>query len=257
MMKRPISERRRRRQGGQEIIEFSFVALMLLPMLMGGFVTGMNLIRSINVQYACRDLADIYIHGGDFSTYPKQQLAQRVTSGLNLQIGSSFTGNDRNNTDNSGDGLIRVSQIMYVGGTSSSSCQSVLPASCTNANSFVFTQRIEFGNSTLSATSNNTLGTPTPQSGNISNDGVLRNYVTDSGAKLPGAGQTNMSGLWQVSTNGRTPLVDGQVAYVVEMFFRSPSLVVGSYAGGGVYARYFFENQMESCASGECASFTA
>jgi hypothetical protein len=35
-------------------------------------------------------------------------------------------------------------------------------------------------------------------------------------------------------------LADGQVVYVVETYFQSPDLSVGSLAGNGVYARYFF-----------------
>jgi Tfp pilus assembly protein PilW len=63
------TRRRKRRQRGQELIEFSLTALLLGSMLVGSFVTGMNLIRSIEANQACRDLTDMYIHGADFSTY--------------------------------------------------------------------------------------------------------------------------------------------------------------------------------------------
>ena len=64
----------------------------------------MNLIRSIQANTVCRDLTDMYIHGADFSSYPMQQLAQRLAQGLNLQIGSSFSGFQNTNTSNSGRG---------------------------------------------------------------------------------------------------------------------------------------------------------
>jgi hypothetical protein len=41
------TERRRRTQGGQEIIEFALISLLLVPMFIGSFIVGMNLIRSI------------------------------------------------------------------------------------------------------------------------------------------------------------------------------------------------------------------
>jgi hypothetical protein len=69
-------------------------------------------------------------------------------------------------------------------------------------------------------------------------------YVTDARAALAGSAQTNMQALWQSSsavTGGTaTPLSDGQTAYIVETYFQSPDLSVGSLAGNGVYARYFF-----------------
>lgn len=232
----PVSPRRRLNQKGQEIWEFAGVAFLLVPMLLGGFVTGMGLIRSIQANQVCRDLANIYIHGGDFSSYSMQQLGQRLAQGLNLQIGASFTGNVADNSANSGDTVVTVSQIMYVGSTTSTSCAAVGAANCLNHDSFVFTQRIKFGNGTL--TFPNSLGDPTTTA--ISSTGILSSPITDTGAKLPSAGQTAMTNLWQVSTNGRTPLTDQQVAYVVELYSQSPSLGLGSFAGGGQYARYFF-----------------
>lgn len=231
-----ISERRRSSQGGQEIIEFGLLAIVFVPLLMGAFVTGMGLIRSIAVNQVCRDVASIYIHGGDFSSYANQQLAQRLANGLNLQIGNSFTGNSNSNTSNGGDGIIRVSQIMWVGGTTSVSCVSVGAANCTNHDSFVFTQRISFGNGSVSDP--NSLGTPTTTG--INSAGVVTNPITDSGARLPSAGQTAMTSLWQSSSNNTTPMTDGQVAYVVEFYVQSPGLAIGNLAGGAQYARYFF-----------------
>ena len=61
-------------------------------MFLGMFVIGMNLIMSIQANNMVRNLGDLYIHGADFSTYPYQQLAQRMGTGLNLQM-PSFTGN--------------------------------------------------------------------------------------------------------------------------------------------------------------------
>ena len=238
--------RRRKTQSGQEIMEFGLSAVLLVPMLIGSFVVGMNLIRSIQCNQVARDLDSMYIHGGDFSTYPMQQEAARLAQGLNLQV-SSFTGNQQSNLGSSGNGLVTVTQIMWIGGPTSASCIAVGgSANCTNQNSFVFTQQIQFGNGSLANANTVTVGQcPTAI---LNTSGVVAisngNYITDVRAALAGVAQTNMQALWQsnseVGGGTATPLTDGQVAYIVETYFQSPDLSVGSLSGNGVYARYFF-----------------
>ncbi len=236
--KHATTRRRRKTQSGQEIVEFGLVAVLLVPMLIGAFVVGMNLIRSIQCNQVCRDLDSMYIHGGDFSTYPLQQEAQRLAQGLNLQIGASFAGNQQSNTGNAGNGLVTVTQIMWIGATTAARCMGVLPAVCTNANSFVYTQQMQFGNGSLASPVTVSLGTCPPAIMNTS--GVVQGYVTDSHAEITGSAQTNLLALWQVNNGTTTALADGQVVYVVETYFQSPDLSVGSLSGNGVYARYFF-----------------
>jgi hypothetical protein len=236
------TERRRKTQSGQEIFEFSLILLLLVPTFLGAFIVGMNLIRSIQCQQVCRDLTDMYIHGADFSTYSMQTMAARLAQGLNLQIGSSFSGNSASNNSSNGSGLVTVSQIMWVGATTDPNCAAAIAAgnACTNTENFVFTQQIVFGNEGLATSSNQSLGSPTGAT--LSSSGIVQNPVTDSHAQLPSAAQTAMQSLWQqTSANGQQPLVDGQVAYVVETYFQSPDLTqVSALSGNGVYARYFY-----------------
>jgi hypothetical protein len=226
------TDRGRERQSGQELIEFALTSLLLVVLFVGAFVTGMSLIRSIQVHQACRDMAGMYIHGADFSTYAMQQLAQRLARGPNLQIGSSFSGNSATNTSNSGNALVTVSEIMYIGPTTSPTCAAVGASQCTNHDSYVFLQRILFGNGTLAAQHPSSLGNPTTSA--ISSAGVVQNPITDAGAKLSGAAQTSLGSLWLV------PWQDGQVSYVVELYAQSPELSMGSFTSAGAYARYFF-----------------
>ncbi|MBV9771023.1 MAG: hypothetical protein JOZ32_15730, partial [Bryobacterales bacterium] len=218
--------RRRKTQKGQEIIEFALAGVLFVPILIGAFVVGMNLIRSIQTNQVCRDLADMYIHGGDFSTYPLQQEAQRLAQGLNLQIGASFSGNEQSNTGNGGNGLVTVTQVMWVGSTSSASCVAVGPSNCTNHDSFVYTQQIQFGNGTLANSNTQTVGACPAAIMNSS--GIVQNYITDSRAALPGSAQTNMQSLWQSGNSNQTALTDQQVVYIAETYFQSPDLTVGS-----------------------------
>lgn len=233
-----MSLRRRSRQSGQEIIEFAMVAPLLLVLLLGSFLTGMSLIRSIAVNHSCRDITAMYIHGADFSTYAMQRVAQRLATGTDLEIGGGFTGNDRSNTSNGGNALVTVSQVMWVGPTSSPNCQAVGGVNCTNHDSFVFMQQVQFGNGSLAAEKPSTLGAPSTSA--ISSAGVIQNPVTDAGAKLPTGAQAAMQTLWQTSADGRSPLVDGQVLYVAELYAKSPDLSLGVFKVDGVYARYFF-----------------
>ena len=253
--------RRRKTQGGQEIIEFALAMVWIfVPLFIGAFIVGMNLIRSIQVNQVCRDLDDMYIHGADFSTYPIQEEAQRLAQGLNLQIGSSFSGNEAGataNTGNGGSGLVTVTQIMWIGSSTSNSCLSVAPQACTNANSFVYTQQIQFGDSSYANSSTVTVGQcPTAilnSSGVVQSsvsNGVISNYITEAQAALPGTAQTAMQAMWQTGPAGTTPLVDQQVIYIVETYFASPGGISGNvgmpsgnnpgYTDTGVYARYFF-----------------
>jgi hypothetical protein len=235
---RNLEKRRRRRksQGGQEIIEFGLVAVLFVPLLLGTFVTGMNLIKTVQAKVTVRDLANMYIHGADFSSYNYQQLAQRVATGLNLQF-PAFSGNSNSNLGAAGDGMIWISQVMYVGTTSEPQCLSVPSGSCANANKFVFLQRIRFGKD-LTSKRNSFLGDPTGAT--LSNTGAVSNPVTDTNAQLDSGPQAAMQALWQTTSGGRTPLGDGQVLYVVEGYFDTSSLSLGSFSSNGVYARYFF-----------------
>ena len=234
---RQVNHRRRRREKGQEIVEFGLVALLFVPLLMGTFVIGMNLIISIQANNVIRSLGNLYIHGADFSTYPYQQLAQRMGTGLNFQM-PSFSGNQASNTGSSGDGLVWITQLMYVGAVTDPNCQAAGAGNCTNHDSFVFMQRVVFGNGTLSATHPSFVGDPTGAT--LSSMGSVSNPVTDSSARLSAAAQTTMNSLWQTTTNGQQPLIDGQVVYVAEGYFQTPSLSLGNNSSKGVYARSFF-----------------
>lgn len=234
------TKKNHRGERGNEIVEFALVLSFFAPIVLGTFVVGMNMVKSIAVNHVVRDLDDMYIHGADFSTSGYQQLALRLGSGINLQAPAfpSGTTNIPSNTGSSGDGLVWVTKIMYVGATTDPYCTSVGAGNCVNHNKFVYIQRIVFGNSTLASQHQSTLGDASLAT--IASSGAVQNYLTDSGAQLPGAAQTDMMNLWQTNQNGQQPLTDGDIAYVVEGYFQSPSLSISSVSGKGVYARYFF-----------------
>jgi len=219
------------------MIEFALMSFIYVPLLLGMFTVGMGLVKSLQVNSLARDLDNLYIHGTDFSAYNAQLLAQRLGTGLNLQF-PSFAGNQATNTGTTGDGILWITQLMYVGPTTGSQCATVGAANCTNHDSFVYTQQIVFGNSSLTTQKDTTIGYPTGAT--LSTAGVVANYLTDSKAALSAANDTAMDGLWQTTANGQAALADGQIIYIVEAFFQTPALSLGNFTSKGVYARYFF-----------------
>jgi len=236
----PVSARRRRRQGGQEMMEFGLVALLIYtPLLLGTFVVGMNLVKTIQAKNTIRDMADMYIHGTDFSDGGYQTLAKTLATGLNLQSPTYVAGTQTyNDTGTSGDGIIWVSKVMYVGSGGG-----------TNAGNFVWVQRIRIGNSSLITTAESSiLGDPTniPSAdflpdGEVDTSKVdIRNNAND---QLGASSEAAMIALWitPLTPASRTALVDGQYIYIVEGYFQTPQFGMGSsFTSNGVFARYFF-----------------
>jgi hypothetical protein len=224
--KRTVSERRKRGQAGNEMIEFALLAALLVPTLLYMFVSGMNLIRLQENTQICRDIGDLYIHGVDFSTFDGQALAQRLSGGLGLQIGSQFAGNNASNASNGGVGYMVLSEVMYVG---SGAC-SALPSgtACTNQNQYVFLQQIAFGNNGITFNGNVVSSALGMTTATMSPSGYVQNYLTDSKAACS-----------KISSLLTTQLSDLQVAYVVETFFSSSNLSFSAVPGGGLYSRIF------------------
>jgi hypothetical protein len=204
--------RRGKRQGGSEVIEFSLIILFLIPFLLVSFTTGMNLIRANQCTAVARDIGNMYIHGVDFSQSVNKDLAVRLAHGLNLQ-----------NSSTSGDGVIILSQVTFIG-DATCTANNLSGAACVNRNQYVFTMRLTIGNTSLRSSS---LGAPTAT---INSGGYVQNFLTDTGARV-GA---SFSPLWN------PPLADGQLVYASEAFFNSVTLNGVTSPGGGVYARNFF-----------------
>ena len=211
--------RRRRGQRGSEIMEFALLSVLLVPTFLWMFITGMNLIRSVKATHLAADLGRLYINGTDFSKWDAQRLAQRLATGMGLDVGASDPGQMWNNGGNGGRGVVLLSQVTFVG---TPTCAPIIAAgnACTNQDRYVFTQRIVFGNSSLRQSN---FGTP---SAVITSKGLISEYATDPGARAAG-----------FQTLFPTSLQDGQFAYITEVFFESPDLNVSALSGAGIYAR--------------------
>jgi hypothetical protein len=237
---RSAAPRRKRLQGGQEIIEFVLVCMVLGPALVASFVTGMSLLVTVQSKNVVRDLANLYIHGTDYSQYSSQQLAQRLAKGLNLNIGAAFSGSQQSNLQASGGGVIIVTELEYIGSNTAPSCVAVAPTAC-NHDSFVFVQRVVFGASSLYTAHPSMVGDYTASTGcgAIANNGGVPSPVTNTCAKLSSAAQSAMTNTWNSNSN-QTALQDGQVIYMVEGYFDTSWVSFGSFTNNGVYSVYYF-----------------
>lgn len=204
--------RRGKTQSGAELIEFSLIALFLIPLLLLSFTAGMNLIRGNQCTQLARSVGSMYIHGVDFSLTANKDLAVRLARGTNLQ-----------NSSTSGDGVIILSQLTFIG-DSTCAANNLAGGACTNRNRYVITQRLTIGNTTLTTSR---LGTPTAT---INGRGFVQNYITDSRARAA----SMFSSLWNPQ------LVDGQYVYAVEAQFRGLDLGLAAFTSGGTYSRHFF-----------------
>jgi Flp pilus assembly protein TadG len=198
---------------GSAMMEFGLVMGMLIPMLFGGVAFGVNLGNYLQSVQIARDVAHMYARGLDFSTTQNQNIAVNLAKGMGGM------------TTNGGNGVLILSQIreIYLADCTGAS---LTAAQCTNLGQRVFSNRLIVGNSTL-RTSN--FGTPNGScvvtaNGNISTD----NYLKQTGCRASNFDDTVL------------PQLSGDIAYVVESYFATPSLGFLGAGGMGTYTRAIF-----------------
>ncbi len=199
---------RRKRQGGNELIEFALVGSALLPVLFGVIVVGLNLTRSIQVAQVSRDAGHMYALHVDFSDTNNKNILVRLAQGLNI-------------TATGGNGVIILSTVTFI---SEADCTAggLTSSQCTNMNQCVFTHRIVVGNTGVRASA---FGTPNPTL--IDTVGNVSNYMKDASARA-------------VGFSAVLPLESGDVAYVSEAYVQSSDYGLPGYESTGVYARSIF-----------------
>lgn len=187
------------RESGSALIEFVLcTSLLLVPMLLGTAVIGLNLVRQIQVTELCRDATHMYSQGVDFTQTSYQTELFKIAQGLNI-------------TSTGGSGVIILSTISYV---DSSECTAAYgsgysSSQCSNLDTTVFTRQVVIGNSSLKASA---FGTPPVDSTNSDNV-TQTNQLTNSAAQAAN-GNFNLVPV-QAST---------QFAYVGEVYFDNSSL---------------------------------
>jgi hypothetical protein len=201
-------QQRRRRQRGNELIEFALVATFLLPLLFGTVVVGLNLGRSIQVTQVSRDAGHMYSREVDFSDPANQAIIERLAQGLNIHT----TG---------GTGVVILSTIEFIG-TAQCSAAGLTTGQCTNLNYPVITNRIVIGNAGARASS---FGTPNPEL--IGSNGNVSNFLTNTSARANGFGTV-------------LAMQAGDVAYLSEVYVPSSDYGLPGYQTTGVYCKTVF-----------------
>lgn len=196
---------------GSAVIEFVLcTSLLILPMMLGTAVLGLNLVREIQITELCRDAAHMYSEGIDFTVSSNVTQLLKIAQGLNI-------------TATGGNGVIILSTITYIDLTA---CQAggYNSSNCTNLNQTVFVRQVVVGNSSLRASA---WGTPPVDTSNSDNV-TQTNYLTNTAARAVGFSSV-------------LPLSAGQFAYVGETYFQTPELSWWSKLGTtSVSARFIF-----------------
>ncbi|HUI78431.1 MAG TPA: hypothetical protein VLY24_10950 [Bryobacteraceae bacterium] len=198
----------RPRTRGVSYIEFALSLMVLVPLLLGTGVIGVNMIRTLQTVQLARDAGHMYARGVDFSQLGNQTILVNLGSSLGLSA-----------TAGQGTAVVILSEMTYVDdntcAAAGAATAGVHNANCTNFGYWVFEQRVELGNSAI-RTSN--YGSPItsgpngvtvdPTTGMIS----MSDYVKKSGARATFSGVNPYS-----NVNGTVQgLPSGQSLYLAE-----------------------------------------
>jgi len=168
----------RQNERGGSVLEFGLVVLTLIPLMLGTGVLGVNMIKVIQTEQVAHEAGRMFAAGLDMS----QPGNQTVVATIGSDIGLSTTAGQ-------GNAEVILSALTYVDTATCASAGEVdangIPTSgCTNFGQWVFTIRLNIGNSSIRSSS---LGSPLvggPTGVTINSDGTipLSDYVTKSGA---------------------------------------------------------------------------
>jgi Flp pilus assembly protein TadG len=187
---------------GAACVEFAFISVALVPLLLGTGATGINMILTLQTIQLARDAGHMYARGLDFS----QPGNQTILTNLGSTLGLSTTASSSN-------AVVILTALTYVdnaacvaggaatGGTANSNCK--------NLNHWVFAQRLVIGKSSIHTSQ---VGTPTGVT--IASNGkiLVTDYVTNTGAQA-----TFSSINPYADVNGTVSgLPSGQMLYVAE-----------------------------------------
>jgi hypothetical protein len=206
---RIISPLRRRTDGGNAMIEFALVSVLLTPLLLGTVSLGLNLSRTIQVTQVVRDAGHMYARYVDFSLSGNQQLLVRIAQGLGM-------------TQAGGAGVVILSKVTYIGDSDCTGAGLTL-AQCTNRGQYVTLNRIVVGNAAFHSSA---FGTPS--SAGMDASGNITDFLRDTSARATNFGSVLV-------------LESGQFAFVAEGFFNGISWAVPGYnVGNAMNARAIF-----------------
>jgi hypothetical protein len=187
------------------------ISLVLVPLLLGVTVYGLNLIRILQANQLNRDAGHMFARGVDFSGSASGLVNRAILYKMTPALKTATS---------SGTAVLILSSVQYVGTTSCSSCA--------NVGHVVFLQQIVLGNPSLKAS---TFGT-VPAS-KMGTDGKVTNPLDDTGVRADGVLKyLNMSA---------AIMGDGNTAFIAETYLSSADLTIPGFpTPAGTAARAFF-----------------
>lgn len=196
-------------QRGVAIVEFSFVMLVLVPLLLGTVVIGVNMVRSLQTVQLARDAGHMYARGVDFSQIGNKTILATIGTGTGLST-----------TAGSGSSVVILSTLTYVDKAMCLSDGLAVdaggnPIGCTNLTYWVFKQRLSIGNSSVHSSN---FGSPVVGGTNgVTVDSTTGNISLDDQVKKTGARAT-FSGVnpYTVVGTNVSGLPSGQVLFIAE-----------------------------------------
>jgi len=200
----------KKRSRGVAIIEFAFIVLVLVPLLLGTAEMGINMVSALQTIQLARDAGHMYARGVDFTQLGNDQILASIGSGIGM---SATTG------AGSGTALVILTQVKYV---DSAACISYglptdlfgNPIGCTNLGQWVFAQRIVIGNTSMGTSNFGSPLTSGPNGVTIASNGTISqsDQITNSGD------QATFSGInpYQVVSGVVSGLPSGQSLYIAE-----------------------------------------
>ena len=198
------------RRRGVSIIEFSFILLVLVPLLLGTLEVGINMVTALQTVQLARDAGHMYARGVDFTLVGNKLILVALGQTIGM---SSTTG------ANSGKALVILSELKYVDkatciGYGLPTDAGGNPIGCTNLGHWVFAERISLGNTSM-RTSN--LGSPItsgPNGVTIASDGT----ISAADQVLNANDVATFSGInpYSVVSGTVTGLPSGQALYIAE-----------------------------------------
>jgi hypothetical protein len=216
---------------GVAIIEFALSMLVMVPLLLGTGVIGINMIRNLQTVQLARDAGHMYARGLDFS----QPGNVTVLGNLGADLGLSATAGR-------GSAVVILSALTYVDANLCAAVGAVdahgPTTACTNYGRWVFTQRIAIGNRAVRSSNFGRPLTSGPtgvvvdtvtgkisQSDYVRKAGAVANFTgVNPYSVVNGSGQGLPSGQFlYIAEAGSTgfdmpPFVSGAVAYSWGMF---------------------------------------
>jgi hypothetical protein len=189
-------------------VEFALILLILVPLLLGTGVVGVNMIRTLQTVQLARDAGHMYARGVDFS----QPGNRTVLIDLGLSVGMA--------AGSTGSAVVTLSALTYIDKATCAAAGAVdasgnPTSACTNFGAWVFTQWMVIGNSSLRR---NGIGSPlvsgptavtvNATTGQIS----LSDYVKKAGA----VALFNSVNPYSVTAGVARGLPSGELLYIAE-----------------------------------------